>query len=160
MSSWTLVSGGGGGGGRGFTPLQRCSRWILPPQEWTWERWQWWGTPHSPKLQHYCDRTVMLFSPDTCLWWGAYSSAEVHSVYSTAPADWAMIFVRLQHIHKGGQFKACQHLQCTSFRRKELVLTINNLFFLYSKTQRNKSLHAIKNKESQYNNTSKHNKKK
>ena len=27
--------------------------------EWTWEGWQWRGTPHSPKLQQY---TIRLFS--------------------------------------------------------------------------------------------------
>ena len=26
--------------------------------EWTWEQWQWRGTPHSPKLQHYCSLTI------------------------------------------------------------------------------------------------------
>ena len=30
--------------------------------EWTWERWQWRSTPHSPKLQHYWRRTITLFN--------------------------------------------------------------------------------------------------
>ena len=30
--------------------------------EWTWERWQWRGTPHSPKLQHCWNLTIRLFS--------------------------------------------------------------------------------------------------
>ena len=30
--------------------------------EWTWERWQWRGTPHSQKLQHYWNLTIRLFS--------------------------------------------------------------------------------------------------
>ena len=30
--------------------------------EWTWERWQWSGTPYSPKLQHYWSLTIILFS--------------------------------------------------------------------------------------------------
>ena len=30
--------------------------------EWTWEQWQWRVTPHSPKLQHYCNLTIRLFS--------------------------------------------------------------------------------------------------
>ena len=30
--------------------------------EWTWERWQWRGTPHSPKLQHYWNFTIRLLS--------------------------------------------------------------------------------------------------
>ena len=29
---------------------------------WTWERWQWKGTPHSPKLQYYWDLIIRLFS--------------------------------------------------------------------------------------------------
>ena len=59
--------------------------------EWTWERWQWRGTPHSPKLQHYWNLTIRLFSviSRTLVGGGGYPSAEVQSVYSTAPADWA-----------------------------------------------------------------------
>ena len=30
--------------------------------EWTWERWQWRGTPHSPKFLHYWNLTIRLFS--------------------------------------------------------------------------------------------------
>ena len=30
--------------------------------EWTWEQWQWRGTPHSPKPQHYWNLTIRLFS--------------------------------------------------------------------------------------------------
>ena len=30
--------------------------------EWTWEQWQWRGTPHSPKLQHHWNLTIRLFS--------------------------------------------------------------------------------------------------
>ena len=29
--------------------------------EWTWERWQWRGTPHSPKLKHHWKLTIILF---------------------------------------------------------------------------------------------------
>ena len=29
--------------------------------EWTWGRWQWRRTPHSPKLQHYWSMTIRLF---------------------------------------------------------------------------------------------------
>ena len=28
---------------------------------WTWEWWQWKGTPHSPKLLHYWNLTIRLF---------------------------------------------------------------------------------------------------
>ena len=30
--------------------------------EWTWEQWQWRGTPHSPMLQHCWNLTIRLFS--------------------------------------------------------------------------------------------------
>ena len=30
--------------------------------EWTWEWWQWRGTQHSPKLQHYWNLTIRLFT--------------------------------------------------------------------------------------------------
>ena len=33
--------------------------WFL---EWTWEWWQWRGTPHSSNLQHYLNLTMRLFS--------------------------------------------------------------------------------------------------
>ena len=29
--------------------------------KWTWERWQWRGTTHSPKLEHYWNLTIRLF---------------------------------------------------------------------------------------------------
>ena len=44
------------------------------------------------KLQHYWNLTIRLFSviSRTHIGWGSYPSIEVQSVYSTAPADWAM----------------------------------------------------------------------
>ena len=33
---------------------------LIP--KWTGEQWQWRGTPHSPKLQHYWNLTNRLFS--------------------------------------------------------------------------------------------------
>ena len=58
----------------------------------TWERWQWRGTPHSPKLQHCWNLNIRLFSviSRTPVGRGFYPSAEKQSVYSTAPADWAI----------------------------------------------------------------------
>ena len=41
------------------TPLNRC---YHSGPEWTWERWQWRGTPHSPKLQDCWNLTIRLFS--------------------------------------------------------------------------------------------------
>ena len=55
--------------GRDLTPLQRCSWCILQPQ---------------PTGQH-------------SLWGGSYPFAEVQSVYSTAPADWAIHRVKCQN---------------------------------------------------------------
>ena len=39
--------------------LIRCYR---SGPEWPWERWQWRGTLHSPKLQHYWSLTIRLFN--------------------------------------------------------------------------------------------------
>ena len=95
--------------------LIRCYH-SLP--EWTRERWQWRGTPHSLKLQHYWNLTIRLFTGHSLRWWWwwgltplqrsswcilqpqptgpqdtrwgkSYPSAEKQSVYYTAPADWA-----------------------------------------------------------------------
>ena len=30
--------------------------------DWTWEQWQWRGTPSSPKLNHYWERIIRLFN--------------------------------------------------------------------------------------------------
>ena len=38
--------------------------------EWTWEWWQWRGTPHSPKLEHYWNFTIKLFSYPRHSSWG------------------------------------------------------------------------------------------
>ena len=40
--------------------------------EWIWERWQWRGTPHSPKLQHYWNFSIRLFCVISrkLVWWG------------------------------------------------------------------------------------------
>ena len=60
--------------------------------EWTWERWQWLDTPHSPKFQHHWRRTIRLFNVifKTLIGEGSDPSAEVQSVYSAAPAYWAV----------------------------------------------------------------------
>ena len=50
------------------------------------------GAPYSPKPQHYWNLTIRLFSVISrtlFFWGGSYPSAEVQSVYSTAPAAWA-----------------------------------------------------------------------
>ena len=57
--------------------------------EWTWERWQGRGTPHSPKLQHYWILTINLFNVlfRTIVGGGTYPSAEMQLVYSAASVD-------------------------------------------------------------------------
>ena len=56
-----------------------------------WERWQWRGTPNSPKLQHYWTLTIRLFRViSRTLVRESYRSVEMQSVFSTAPADWAI----------------------------------------------------------------------
>ena len=59
--------------------------------EWTWKWWQWRGTRHSLKLQHYWSLTIRLLCviSRTLVGRGSYPSAELQSVYSTAPANWA-----------------------------------------------------------------------
>ena len=52
------------------------------------------GYSAFPKFQHYWNLTIRLFSVKnrTLIWVGvgSYPSAEKQSVYSTAPANWAM----------------------------------------------------------------------
>ena len=78
-----------------FQTIQFCIRpqfssiWPIDRLEWTSERWQWRGTLHSPKLQHYWNLTIRLF--------GLISRTRVEvcltqSVYSTAPVDWAIFW--------------------------------------------------------------------
>ena len=80
-----------------FSSIQPIDRTLIrcyhPGSEWTLERWQWRGAPHSPKFQHRWNLTIRLFSviSRTLVGGGSYPSAEVQLVYSTAPADWAGI---------------------------------------------------------------------
>ena len=69
---------------------------YLSRLEWTWERWQWRGTLHSPKVQHYWNLPIRLFSV-ICrtLVLGVLHSTEKQSVYSTAPADRAKNIIAL-----------------------------------------------------------------
>ena len=41
--------------------IDRALSGATTPGNWTWERWQWRGTPHSPKLQHYWRLITRLF---------------------------------------------------------------------------------------------------
>ena len=58
------------------------------------------GTPYSPKFQHHWNLTTRLFSVlSRTLVRGSYTSAEMQSVYSTAPADWANNISYRNRIH-------------------------------------------------------------
>ena len=59
------------------------------------------GSPHSPKLQHYWNLTIRLFTviTRTLVKEGSYPSAEVQWVYSIAQADWT-IFVLIFFLSK------------------------------------------------------------
>ena len=80
-ANWTLI------GGDGLTPLQRCSRCIQHPQPI--------GLSLVGMVLFLCRDVVGLFNSPSQLnshWWGwSYSSAEMQSVYSTAPANWTLI---------------------------------------------------------------------
>ena len=77
-------------------------KWYHSGLEWTWEQWQWTGTWHSPKLQHYWNLTIRLFRVISghSLEWESYSSAEVQLVYSTAPTEWAIDMCRCRTYQK------------------------------------------------------------
>ena len=59
-----------------------------------------------PKLQHYLNLTIRLFSVISMTLvarWGFYPPAEMQSVYSTAPSNWPSIYiyiVRILIIHR------------------------------------------------------------
>ena len=72
-------------------PMDRTLRCCHSGPEWTWEQWQWRCTPHFPKLQHYWNFTIRLFSVKSRTLKGkSYPSAEMQSVYSSPLADWAI----------------------------------------------------------------------
>ena len=62
--------------------------------EWTWERWQWRDTPHSPKCLYYWNLTIKLLCviPRTLVREGSCPYAEIQSVYFIAEANWAKKF--------------------------------------------------------------------
>ena len=72
-----------------FKLIDRTSiRFYHSRPEWTWERWQWNGSPHSLKLQHYWNLTIWLFSVIYTTFVGGYPFAKQQLMYSTAPAHW------------------------------------------------------------------------
>ena len=71
-------------------PIDRTQSVSITKPEWPWERWQWRGTSYFPKLPHYGNLTIRLFSVIFRTLFGkSYASVEMQSVYSTVPADGA-----------------------------------------------------------------------
>ena len=68
-------------------------KFYLSGPEYTCDHWQWKGLSHSPKFQHYLTLAISLFSIISRVLFGigCYQSAEMKSVYSAVPADWAVI---------------------------------------------------------------------
>ena len=67
---------------------------LSPRTKWIWDRWQWRGTPHSPKLQHYLSlmiRFVNLIFSLLVAREKSYPSVEMLSVYFKEPADSAFL---------------------------------------------------------------------
>ena len=100
-------------------PIDRVLSGATTAGLWTWE-WCWWrDAPHSPKLQ-YCWN-----SPSDCLVLyrlvGVLPSAEVQSVYSTAPAEWATWFgweLSCNHFLYANKLCVCstfQNFRCYKF---------------------------------------------
>ena len=56
---------------------------IIPAPEWNWERWQWRSTPHFPKLLHYWNLRIRLFSAisRTCVGGGSYTCRDAVGVF-------------------------------------------------------------------------------
>ena len=77
----------------GLTPLQICSRCILQPKPTGPPGYSLrWGLPPCRPAVDVFYSLSRLDYQDT-RWGGVYSSAEMQSVYSTAPADWATIIL-------------------------------------------------------------------
>ena len=72
--------------------------------EWTWEWWQWRGALHFPKLIHYWNLTIRLFSVISRTLveagGGSYPSVEMQLMYSTASAIMAEMLIRIIHSSK------------------------------------------------------------
>ena len=66
-------------------------KFYFSASKWTWEQWQWRGTPHSTKLQHNWSLTIrfLVLQKEHSLE-GSYSLASMQSVYSTGPPDYAL----------------------------------------------------------------------
>ena len=56
-----------------FNSVWPIDRYYHSGPEWTWERLQWRGTSHSPKLQHYWNLTIRMFSVNQDIRWGNFT---------------------------------------------------------------------------------------
>ena len=74
-------------------PIRALSGAYHSKPEWIWEQWQWRGALHSPKIHitGYLHHQIVKCHIRTLVWGESYSSEEVQSVDSTAPADWASL---------------------------------------------------------------------
>ena len=87
--------------GGGFTPLQRCSLCIIQPQP-TGLRW-------------FCVISRTLIG------WRFYPSAEMQSVYYTAPANWAqMVLCHIQDTHWMEVLPLCRDAVCVLYSPTQL----------------------------------------
>ena len=69
-------------------PIDRTLSGATSPK-WIWKHWQWRGDPHFPKLQHYWNLTVRLFSViSRTLIGGVLPLTKKQLVYSIARANW------------------------------------------------------------------------
>ena len=79
--------------------------------EWTTEQWPWRGNLHSPKLQHYWNLIIRLFSHISghSLGEGLTPLQMMQLVYSTVPTDWAVltngIFINKKFVIKNETYK-------------------------------------------------------
>ena len=101
--------------------------------EWTWERWQWRGIPHSPKLQHCWNLTIRLFSViSRTLVWGwvlplcrkavgvFYSPSRLGKLFCWVLSILSLIWLVLMALF------------CAAFRRDSVSL-LNSLFLATSR---------------------------
>ena len=96
------------------------------------------STLHSPKLQHYWILTIRLFRiiSRTLIRGCSYPSAEKQSVYSTAPADWALwylnrmkTFLNLKFLEENSTSNV--NIKSKSFRAFNPLISLEITLVLY-----------------------------
>ena len=97
-----------------------------------------------PKLQGWASLSDCLISYPGCTLWGSYPSAEMHLVYSTAPNDWAELFINIYSYFRFNFTCPVPEIlylwKCTNMKKYKVfrggfysfnyLLTLNILFFL------------------------------